>query len=56
MPITFEPWLRLSEWKEPKPVAARFVGIQLAKALDLGLKELTTLSYKNGIELPGDIG
>ena len=51
-------WLRLSEWERAKPdlVAARSVGIQLAKALaSIGYEGVNDFEHKNGIELPGDI-
>ena len=51
-------WLRLSEWERAKPdlVAAKSMGIQLAKALpSIGYEGIKDFEHKNGIELPGEI-
>ena len=51
-------WLRLSEWERAKPdlVAAKSMGIQLAKALpSIGYEGINDFEHKNGIELPGEI-
>ena len=51
-------WLRLSEWERAKPdlVAARSMGIQLAKALpSIGYEGVNDFERRTAVDLPGDI-